>query len=103
MLVERDHAARGGRELLTGAVNRLIALRSAQIDYADFVRGVGNVLEQGNPDEALALCDETPAPVARIVAAAVSHVSETSRVGLNVTPDAGLNVGSSTTSTPKYS
>ena len=53
--------------------NRLIALRSAQIDYVDFVRGVGNVLAQDNPDEALALCDETPAPVARIVAVAVRH------------------------------
>ena len=51
--------------------NRLVALRRAQIDYVDFVRGVGNVLEQNNPDEALALCDETPVPVARIVAAAV--------------------------------
>ena len=46
--------------------NRLIALRRAQVDYADFVRGVGNVLAQDNPDEALALCDETPSPVARM-------------------------------------
>ena len=60
--------------------NRLIALRSAQIDYADFVRGVGNVLAQDNPDEALALCDETPAPVARIVAAAVRHRTGSARV-----------------------
>ena len=60
--------------------NRLVALRRAQIDYADFVRGVGNVLEQGNPDEALALCDETPAPVARIVAEAVRQRSSSARV-----------------------
>ena len=60
--------------------NRLVALRRAQIDYADFVRGVGNVLEQGNPDEALALCDETPAPVARIVAVAVRR-RKVSRAG----------------------
>ena len=60
--------------------NRLMALRSAQIDYADFVRGVGNVLAQDNPDEALALCDETPAPVARIVAVAVRHRSGSARV-----------------------
>ena len=60
--------------------NRLMALRGAQIDYADFVRGVGNVLEQGNPDEALALCDETPAPVARIVAAAVRHRGGSARI-----------------------
>ena len=60
--------------------NRLVALRRAQIDYADFVRGVGNVLEQGNPDEALALCDETPAPVARIVAVAVRQRTGSARV-----------------------
>ena len=60
--------------------NRLIALRRAQVDYADFVRGVGNVLAQDNPDEALALCDETPAPVARIVAVAVRHRSGSARV-----------------------
>ena len=60
--------------------NRLIALRRAQIDYADFVRGVGNVLEQNNPDEALVLCDETPAPVARIVAAAIRHRTGSARI-----------------------
>ena len=60
--------------------NRLIALRSAQVDYADFVRGVGNVLAQNNPDEALALCDETPSPVARIVAAAVRHRTGSARI-----------------------
>ena len=60
--------------------NRLIALRRAQMDYADFVRGVGNVLEQGNPDEALALCDETPAPVARIVAVAVRQRTSSARI-----------------------
>ena len=68
-------------------INRLIALRRAQIDYADFVRGVGNVLEQGNPDEALAICDETPAPVARIVAAAVRHRTGSARI-LRETVDA---------------
>ena len=60
--------------------NRLVALRRAQIDYADFVRGVGNVLEQNNPDEALVLCDETPAPVARIVAAAIRHRTGSARI-----------------------
>ena len=58
--------------------NRLIALRRAQVDYTDFVRGVENVLEQGNPDEAL--CDETPTPVARIVAVAVHHRTDSARI-----------------------
>jgi len=60
-------------------VIRLMALRRAHIDYSDFVRGVANVLSQNNPDEALAICDETPVPVARVVAAAVRHRSGSSR------------------------
>ena len=60
--------------------NRLISLRRAHIDYVDFLRGVGNVLEQNNPEEALALCDETSAPVARIVAAAVRHRTASARI-----------------------
>ena len=59
--------------------NRLIGLRRAQIDYVDFIRGVENVLARNNPDEALALCDDTPAPVARVVAAAVRHRTSPAR------------------------
>lgn len=71
---------------LLGAVSvlvffsRLLDLRRAQIDYHDFVRGVANVLEQNNPEEALAICDETIAPVARIVGAAVRHREDSARV-----------------------
>ena len=60
--------------------SRLLNLRRAQIDYQDFIRGVANVLSQGNADEALAICDDTPAPVARVVAAAVRHRSRSARV-----------------------
>ena len=61
-------------------LSRLMNLRRAQIDYQDFMRGVATVLEQHNPDEALAICDDTPAPVARIVAAAVRHRDQSARV-----------------------
>ena len=60
--------------------SRLLSLRRAQIDYIDFVRGVTNVLSRGNIDEALVLCDETPAPVARVVAAAIRHRDGSARV-----------------------
>ena len=60
--------------------SRLLNLRRAQIDYADFIRGVGNVLSRGNVDEALVLCDDTPAPVARVVAAAIRHRESSARV-----------------------
>jgi len=71
---------------LLGAVSvfvffsRLLSLRRAQIDYVDFIRGVGNVLARDNADEALAICEETTAPVARIVAAAVRHRDSSAEV-----------------------
>ena len=55
---------------------RLLDLRRAQIDYQDFIRGVVNVLASGNAEEALAICDEESAPVARVVASAIVHRDE---------------------------
>lgn len=52
---------------------RLIDLRRAQIDCQDFLDGVINVLDAGNVDEALAICEDTPAPVAQVVATAIRH------------------------------
>ena len=50
---------------------RLFGLRRAQIDYQDFLKGVVNVLERGNVDEALAICEDVVAPVAQVSAAAI--------------------------------
>lgn len=52
---------------------RLIELHRAQIDWQDFVKGVANVLDGGNEEEALAICEETSVPVANVVAAAIRH------------------------------
>lgn len=52
---------------------RLVDLRRAHVDYQDFLKGVLNVLDAGNVDEALAICEDTPAPVAQIVATAIRH------------------------------
>lgn len=52
---------------------RLMDLRRAQIDWQGFMKGVLNVLDTGNEDEALAICDDTPVPVANIVATAIRH------------------------------
>ena len=48
-------------------LERLLHLRRAQIDYSDFLKGVCNVLEKNNVDEAMTLCEETPCPVATVV------------------------------------
>ena len=52
---------------------RLMELRNAQIDSQDFIKGVINVLSSGNEDEALAICEDTPVPVANVVATAIRH------------------------------
>lgn len=54
-------------------VERFIELRRAQIDYQDFIKGVVNILEGGSEDEAMAICEDTTAPVANIVATAIRH------------------------------
>ena len=59
---------------------RLIDLRRAQIDYQDFLKGVVNVLDAGNANEALAICDDTPAPVAQVVATAIRHRGGSARL-----------------------
>lgn len=52
---------------------RLLHLRRAQIDYSDFLKGVCNVLENGNTEEAMMICEETPGPVAAVVLTAIRH------------------------------
>jgi len=59
---------------------RFFELRRARIDFADFVKGVVNILDRGGDDEALAICEETTAPVAAIVAAAVRQRHAPARV-----------------------
>lgn len=52
---------------------RLLELRRSQIDWQDFVNGATNILEQGNVEEALSICEDTSAPVANIVATAIRN------------------------------
>jgi len=61
-------------------VDRLIDFHRARVDYQDFLKGVFNVLDSGNDDEALAICEDVPAPVAQIVATAIRHRSSSARI-----------------------
>lgn len=58
---------------ITVFFERLLHLRRAQIDYGDFLKGVCNVLEKGNTEEAMMICEETPGPVAAVVLTAIRH------------------------------
>ena len=54
-------------------LGRSIELRRARIDYQDFLKGVCNILASGSDEEALAICEDTLAPVAQVVATAIRH------------------------------
>lgn len=55
---------------------RALQLHRERIDSRDFLSGIFNSLRRGNSGEALALCEETPGPVARIVALAIRRRDE---------------------------
>lgn len=59
---------------------RVIEFRRAQIDYQDFLKGVVNVLESGGDEEALAICEDTLAPVAQVVSTAILHRNGSERI-----------------------
>ncbi len=54
-------------------IDRWFHYHRAQINATDFVNGIRNALKRGNVDEAIALCDDAPGPVAKVVKAAVMH------------------------------
>lgn len=54
-------------------LDRLLRLRKIAIDPQDFLQGVFNVLDKGKTDEALAICDETPGPLAALMTEAIAH------------------------------
>ena len=59
---------------------RFLDLRRAQMDYEDFLKGVVNVLDRGNADEALAICEDTAGPVASVVSTAIRHRGDSARL-----------------------
>lgn len=67
--------------LLLGALSagvfleRALHLHRARVDETDLLHGIFNNLRRGNADEALSICEDTPGPVARLVATAIQHRS----------------------------
>src|SRR5208282_4116771 len=52
-------------------VERALFCHRSQINSAEFLNGVRNVLKRENVVEAISICDATPGPVARLVKAAI--------------------------------
>jgi biopolymer transport protein ExbB len=54
-------------------MERVLALHRARIRSEDFIAGIRNNLIRGNVAEALAICEDTPGPVAEIVKVAIMN------------------------------
>jgi len=54
-------------------VERALHLHRARIKSEDFLKGIFTILGRGNIAEALAICEETPGPVSRVVRTAVQN------------------------------
>jgi biopolymer transport protein ExbB len=54
-------------------IERFFYLHKARIKTADFLRGICAILRKQNVREAIAICDETPGPVPRLIKAAILH------------------------------
>ena len=52
-------------------IERVLYCHQSQINSAEFLNGVRTVLKRDNVVEAIAICDATPGPVARIVKTAI--------------------------------
>ena len=57
-------------------LERMLHLRRAAISHRDFLQGVRNVLDRGNSDEAIQICEEAPGPVPALIRAAILHRQE---------------------------
>jgi biopolymer transport protein ExbB len=54
-------------------IERALYCHRSQINSAEFLNGVRTVIKRGNVVEAIAICDATAGPVARLVKAAILH------------------------------
>jgi biopolymer transport protein ExbB len=54
-------------------VERSLKLHQVRIRADDFLNGVINILKRNNITEAIAICDDTPGPVAYMVRTAIQH------------------------------
>lgn len=54
-------------------LERALHLHRARVDESDLLHGIFNNLRNGNIDEALAICQDTPGPAAHLVATAIQY------------------------------
>lgn len=72
-------------------IERSLHLHRARIRSDDFMKGIFNILRRGNMPEALAICEETPGPVAYLVKTAILHRHDTSETLRNTLADVRIS------------
>ena len=72
-------------------VERALHLHRARIKTDDFLKGICNILGRKNIQEAIAICEDTPGPVAHIVKAAILHRSDSKDRMQAAVDDAGIS------------
>jgi biopolymer transport protein ExbB len=70
-------------------VERLLHYHRAQINSAEFINGVRNVMRRDNVIEAISICDATPGPVARLVKTAILNRERERSILREVVTEAG--------------
>jgi biopolymer transport protein ExbB len=71
-------------------VERVLHCHRAQINSAEFLNGVRNVLKRDNVVEAISICDATPGPVARLVKTAILNRDKDRELVREAVEEAGL-------------
>ena len=74
---------------ITVFLERLLQYHREQINSSEFLNGVRNVLKRDNVVEAVAICEATPGPVARLVKAAILNRERGREAVREVLEDAG--------------
>jgi biopolymer transport protein ExbB len=70
-------------------IDRALYLHRARIRSDDFLKGIFTVLRRKNVTEALAICEDTPGPVAYIVKTAILHRNDSKDTLREVVDDIG--------------
>jgi len=79
-----------GAVALVVFIERVLYCHRAQINSAEFLNGVRNVLKRDNVVEAISICDATPGPVARLVKTAILNRDKSRERVREAVEEAGL-------------
>jgi len=80
----------GGFISLVIFLERLFHLHRAHIKSDDFLKGITTNLTRGNDLEVIAICDQTPGPVAHLVRTALLHRSDPPETLIRAVRHAGI-------------